>query len=228
MQLIQEVLCGCLSCQNRDNLRVFIKTPFEIWPEETMVQCQISHWFDPSLWLNQLGVDPHFYSAFRKVSLGNQARKQFLGPEEVEVKAWTGESISCSTLVSFLSIPGQNVNKFVVLWDRLEQPNVLGWKGLRVGKESPLPSQAKLGKLSLDFPVLGGYHPADIPTRLELDGRGVAWPASAGPLEAWEMGKYVVGSPLNSNPGGTNQRKPLDIFNAFLICPWTSLRWWWG
>lgn len=68
----------------------------------------------------------------------------------------------------------QNVNKFVVLWDRLEQLNVLGWKGLRVGKESPLPSQAKLGKLSLDFPVLGGYHPVDIPTRLELDGRGVA------------------------------------------------------
>lgn len=44
-----------------------------------------------------------------------------------------------------------------------------------MGKENPLPFQAKLflGMLSPDLPVLGGYHPADTPARLELDGRGV-------------------------------------------------------
>lgn len=62
----------------------------------------------------------------------------------------------------------------MALWDRLEHPRVLGWRGLRRGVFYHPQGQMGCFRMpSSDLSVLGGYPLADTPPRLELGGRGV-------------------------------------------------------
>ena len=129
--------CGCLSCQNRDNLRVFVKTPLKYGQkrQQLNIRFQISL---PQFLTKPTGVGPHFDSASRQVSLGSQARKEF-----PRFRRSRGQSLNwrLSPSVSPVSFPGQNANKLVVLWNSLEQP-----KGLQGPQDGERESSAITGQ----------------------------------------------------------------------------------
>lgn len=127
--------------------------PFKRWPERKWLNVKFQIDLTPIyfyfLLLSQLGVGPCFYSVFRHVSLGSQARKEFLGSRGGIGKSLNWRIGLLFPLVSSSCIPGHNVSKFMVLWDRLEQPKVLRGPQDGEGESCAIPGQTGcLGTLS--------------------------------------------------------------------------------
>lgn len=155
----------------------------------------MSNQFDPSFWLNQLCVSSRFYSPFRQVFLGSQARKEFLGSRGSRGQSLNWRFYFLLFFLSLFSLRSRTECKAILWFCEINRSSSMSWMGGTQdgGESSAITGQVRfLGILSPDLPVPGGYHPADTTARLELDGGGVTWPACAGTLEAGKEGNVLL------------------------------------
>lgn len=108
---------GVCPARKKGNLRVFISTPFETWPEK------ITNQFDPSFFffflIKPIGYGSSFLLGLQADFSGESGQEGIPGFQRKERSKPELKNLFLSVLSLFPSTAGQSVSKLIVLWSRM-------------------------------------------------------------------------------------------------------------